>query len=94
MSIALAYRGEVIIGVIYDPMRDEMFVAEKGKGAYIHGNKSVVSKEDNLASSVLAIGFNPDQNFALPVNMRGIEALSTGLEVCGQWVLQRCISLT
>ncbi|GJM76157.1 hypothetical protein HMSSN036_83730 [Paenibacillus macerans] len=31
VSIALAYRGEVTVGVIYDPMRDELFLAEKGK---------------------------------------------------------------
>src|SRR5690606_18672655 len=33
VSIALAYQGEVIVGVIYDPTFNEMFVAEKGKGA-------------------------------------------------------------
>ncbi|GGH38585.1 inositol monophosphatase [Paenibacillus segetis] len=76
VSIALAYKGEVIIGVIYDPIRDELFVAEKGKGAYIHGKKSVVSEESSLEDSILAVGFNPDRDYALPVNMKGITALS------------------
>lgn len=76
VSIALAYKGEVIIGVIYDPIRDELFVAEKGKGAYIHGKKSEVSEESILADSILAVGFNPDRDYALPVNMKGITALS------------------
>lgn len=76
VSIALAYKGDIIIGVIYDPMRDELFVAEKGKGAYIHGVKSEVSKEDKVSDSVLAIGFNPDRDFALPLNMKAITALS------------------
>lgn len=76
VSIALAYKGEVIIGVIYDPIRDELFVAEKGKGAYIHGRKSEVSDEGSLEDSILAVGFNPDRNYALPVNMKGITALS------------------
>ncbi|MFD1265904.1 inositol monophosphatase family protein [Paenibacillus motobuensis] len=76
VSIALAYRGEVIIGVIYDPIRDEMFVAEKGKGAYVHGNPTRVSRDGKLADSVLAVGFNPDREVALPVNMKGIAALS------------------
>ncbi|GGF99806.1 inositol monophosphatase [Paenibacillus aceti] len=76
VSIALAYRGEVIIGVIYDPIRDEMFVAEKGKGAYVHGNPMKVSRDEKLADSVLAVGFNPDRSYALPVNMKGINALA------------------
>ncbi|AWB43363.1 inositol monophosphatase [Paenibacillus sp. CAA11] len=77
VSIALAHKGEIIVGVIYDPMRDEMFVAEKGKGAYVHGNLMSVSKETELAGSLMAIGFNPEREFALPNNMKGITALST-----------------
>lgn len=76
VSIALAYKGEVIIGVIYDPMRDELFVAEKGKGAYLHGQRAKVSGDGVLAESVVAVGFNPDRNFALPTNLRGLNALS------------------
>ncbi|MNO83099.1 Inositol-1-monophosphatase [compost metagenome] len=76
VSIALAYCGEVIVGVIYDPMKDEMFVAEKGKGVYIHGNHGEVSKETRLADSVIAVGFNPDRAFGLPTNMKGINALA------------------
>jgi len=40
VSIALAHRGQVIVGVVYDPSRDELFVAERGKGAYVHGKKN------------------------------------------------------
>lgn len=76
VSIALAYKGEVIIGVIYDPIRDEMFVAEKGKGAYMHGNPTRVSDEKLLADSVIAVGFNPDREVAAPINLKGITALS------------------
>ncbi|WP_182538459.1 inositol monophosphatase family protein [Fontibacillus panacisegetis] len=76
VSIALAYRGEVIVGVIYDPIKDEMFVAEKGKGVYIHGNRGEVSKEANLSDSVIGVGFNPDREFGLPTNMKGINALA------------------
>lgn len=77
VSIALAHHGEIIVGVIYDPIRDELFVAEKGKGAYMHGNPTHVSGDQELAGSVLAIGFNPERDFALPLNMKAIEALST-----------------
>jgi myo-inositol-1(or 4)-monophosphatase len=75
VSIALAYKGEVIVGVVYDPCRDELFVAEKGKGAYLHGKKMQVSGDAVLRESLLATGFPTDQEVALPTNMRGIAAV-------------------
>ncbi|MFB5269618.1 inositol monophosphatase family protein [Paenibacillus enshidis] len=76
VSIALAHKGEVIVGVIYDPSRDEMFVAEKGKGVYVHGNPMTVSGENRLSDSLVAVGFPPDPGFAMPVNMRAVQALA------------------
>lgn len=76
VSIALAHKGEVIVGVIYDPSRDELFVAEKGKGAYVHGKPTAVSSENTLATSLLATGFPTDHNFAFPINMVGLQHLA------------------
>lgn len=76
ISIALAYKGEIIVGVIYDPSRDEMFVAEKGKGAYVHGKPTAVSGEITLETSLLATGFPTDQKFAFPINMTGLQHLA------------------
>ncbi|WP_042167289.1 inositol monophosphatase family protein [Paenibacillus gorillae] len=76
VSIALAYRGEVIVGVVYDPMKDELFLAEKGKGAYVHGKRMNVSGEDTLRSSLIATGFPADQQYALPLNMKGLQAVA------------------
>ncbi|MFC5470801.1 inositol monophosphatase family protein [Cohnella suwonensis] len=76
VSIALAYRGQVIVGVVYDPSRDELFVAERGKGAYVHGRKMNVSDEETLSRSLLATGFPADQHVALPANLKGIQALA------------------
>ncbi len=75
VSIALAHRGEVIVGVIYDPSRDELFVAEKGKGAYVHGNPMYVSKESQLSESLLATGFPIDSKVNLPLNMAELHTL-------------------
>jgi myo-inositol-1(or 4)-monophosphatase len=47
----------VIAGVIYDPNMDEMFTAEKGKGAYLNGKKISVSTVKSLSSSLLVTGF-------------------------------------
>ncbi|WP_339323407.1 inositol monophosphatase family protein [Paenibacillus sp. FSL W8-0194] len=76
VSIALAHKGEVIVGVIYDPSRDEMFVAEKGKGAYVHGKRMQVSGEAKLEESLLATGFPVGRESTLPVNMAGLMHLA------------------
>jgi myo-inositol-1(or 4)-monophosphatase len=76
VSIALAYKGEVIVGVIYDPSRDELFVAEKGKGAYVKGKRMGVSAEMKLIDSLLGSGFPADRDYALPINLAGIQAIA------------------
>lgn len=76
VSIALAHRGQVIVGVIYDPVKDELFVAERGKGAYVHGRKMLASQEAALSQSLIATGFPSDHLEALPINLRGIQSLA------------------
>ncbi|CAM3059815.1 inositol monophosphatase family protein [Paenibacillus sediminis] len=76
VSIALAHHGEVIVGVIYDPSRDELFVAEKGKGAYVHGKRMSVSHETSLADSLVGTGLPADRDFALPLNLMSIQAVA------------------
>lgn len=76
VSIALAHKGEIIVGVVYDPSRDELFVAEKGKGAYVHGQKMHVSKEKRLIDSLVATGFPPDREYAQPLTMKGLQAIA------------------
>jgi myo-inositol-1(or 4)-monophosphatase len=76
VSIALAHRGEVIVGVVYDPIHDEMFVAEKGKGAYLRGMPMNVSDEVELGGSLLATGFPADQGKNLMANMADLNAIA------------------
>ncbi|HUC92279.1 MAG TPA: inositol monophosphatase family protein [Paenibacillus sp.] len=75
VSIALACKGEVILGVVYDPSRDELFIAEKGKGAYVHGKRMRVSPDAVLRESLVATGFPPYGGAALPLNMRQLLAV-------------------
>jgi myo-inositol-1(or 4)-monophosphatase len=49
--------GEMIAGVTYDPLRDEMFLAEKGKGAFLNGSPIHVSKTTTLQESLTGTGF-------------------------------------
>lgn len=69
VSIALAHKGEIIVGVIYDPNRDEMFVAEKGKGAYLRGHRMLVSEEEKLSQCLLGAGFPSSSSLG---NMKAI----------------------
>ncbi|MFN8578555.1 MAG: inositol monophosphatase family protein [Candidatus Sericytochromatia bacterium] len=57
VSIALEYKGEIILGVIYDPVRGEMFYAEKGKGAFLNSKEICVSNKENIANSIITVGF-------------------------------------
>lgn len=57
VSIALEYKGAVILGVVYDPLRDELFTAETGKGAFLNGISFEVSSLTNLEGSLIATGF-------------------------------------
>src|SRR4029434_2273930 len=56
-SIALEYRGEIVLGAIYDPNHDEMFVAERGSGATLNGERIQVSSIPDLNQAMLATGF-------------------------------------
>ncbi len=90
--------GVLIAGVIYDPMRNELFVTEKGKGAYLNGKKMHVSRADDLAESLLATGFpsrarhqNPNIHFYQEITLRshgvrraGSAALDLAYTACGR----------
>ncbi|MCG2677640.1 inositol monophosphatase, partial [bacterium] len=61
VSIALEKDGEVILGVVYDPVPNELFLAEKEKGATLNGKRISVSKIDDLDKGLLATGFPYDR---------------------------------
>ena len=60
VSIALACKGRMEIGVVYDPTRDEMFSAERGRGASLNGRRLRVSQTAELARALLCTGFPYD----------------------------------
>ena len=75
VSIAYAYQGRLALGAVYDPMRDEMFIAERGKGAFLNAKPLQVSSVNELQKSLLVTGFPYDawntehDNFANFVHM-------------------------
>lgn len=70
VSVAYAFGGDLKLGVVYDPMRDEMFSAERGRGAALNGKRLQVSSVAELRRSLLVTGFpydtwdTPQDNFA------------------------------
>ena len=58
VSIGLEHRGAMLVGVIYDPMRRELFVATKGGGAFLNGKRIRVSSVRRLSHSLLSTGFS------------------------------------
>jgi len=57
ISIAAISNNEILVGVIYSPMTDELFTAEQGKGAYCNGNPIKVTDITTLTKSFLVTGF-------------------------------------
>ena len=58
VSIACVAAGRVEVGVIYDPMRDELFAARRGGGARLNGAPISASPAESLASSAVEVGWN------------------------------------
>jgi len=56
ISIAMEHKGEIVAGVIYDPIKDEMFTAEKGAGAWMNGQRIRVSKRKDMSECLFATG--------------------------------------
>jgi len=69
VSIALEHEGEIIVGVVYDPMRDELFSAQRGQGASLNGAKIEVSRVGTLINSLLATGFPYDRKVSEKNNL-------------------------
>lgn len=93
VSIALQYRGETLLGVVYAPYLDELYEACRGQGATLNGRPIRVSEKSEMARSVVATGFpidkdrNPDNNLdnlsrILP-RVRGVRRMgSAAYDLC------------
>jgi myo-inositol-1(or 4)-monophosphatase len=64
VSIAAACDDQIVCGVVYQPITQELFIATKGKGAYLNGKQIFVSKVSNFDQALMATGFpyNVDEN--------------------------------
>ena len=62
VSIGLEYKGQPVLGVVYDPIKMEMFSAVVGRGAYLKSKKITVSTNNKLRKSIIAAGFPSDKS--------------------------------
>jgi myo-inositol-1(or 4)-monophosphatase len=85
VTLALEHQGELIAGVIFDPINEELFTAERGGGAYLNGNRIHVSKVAKLENALVATGF-PSRKRHQSVNIHFYHQLGMathGVRRCG-----------
>jgi myo-inositol-1(or 4)-monophosphatase len=92
VSIALEHRRQMTAGLCFDPTRNELFAAEKGKGAYLNERRIRVSKTNHLSEALVGTGFpshkrhqNPNIHFYHQITLRthGVRrAGSAALDLC------------
>lgn len=93
VSIAYAYQKQVRLAAVYDPMRDELFVAEHGKGSWLNGRSLKTAQAGELQKSLLVTGFpydtwsTPRNNFD---NFTKLAKMTQGVRRLGSAALDLC----
>ena len=99
LSLAYAEAGEVVLGIVYQPYTDELFIAKKEEGAFLNGDPIHVSGAETLSESLVTIGTSPyyhelaDWNFKVfkevflscqDIRRLGSAALDMAYVACGR----------
>ena len=93
VSVAYSHNHQVTLAAVYDPLRDELFTAERGKGAWVNGRALKAGRVEELVRSLLVTGFpydtwnTPNDNFVyftkLGMMTQGVRRLgSAALDLC------------
>jgi len=85
ISIALKSGNEIVSGLIYDPIKDEMFYAEKDNGAFFNNKRIRVSKKKDLNSCLFATGGFSKNEVDLPLRKSGSAALDIAYVAAGRY---------
>ena len=93
-SIAHVFNGKVDLGVVFDPIRKELFHAEIGKGAFLNNKKIVVSNTTKLTDTLLVSGFAYERGEIMRRNLKNIEKFFNeeinGIRRTGSAALDSC----
>lgn len=99
VSLALCEKGEITMGVVYDPFRKDVYHAQKGKGSFLNGSPIHVSEAESLSETIVSVGTSPydrelsEQNFqrirrvfdsAQDIRRTGTAAMDLAYVACGR----------
>ena len=85
VSIALEHKGQIVAGVVYDPTKDEMFIAEKGQGAWLNESRLRVSGRNRMIESIYATGLPFAGRSDLPETLKDLAKLLPACAGVRRW---------
>ncbi|MEL7153929.1 MAG: inositol monophosphatase family protein [Pseudomonadota bacterium] len=85
VSIGLEHKGEIVAGVIFDAAKDEMYVAEKGNGAWMNDHRLRVSGRSKMIESVFSTGLPFGGRADLPETLQELARLLPGCAGVRRW---------
>ena len=85
ISIALKDDKEILAGLIYDPIKDEMFYAEKNNGAFFNNQRIRVSKKNNISECLFVTGGKINTNYDFSFRKSGSAALDLAYVAAGRY---------
>lgn len=94
VSIGYAHRGQVVLGAVFNPISNEMFLAEKGGGATLNGKPLQVTQTAEIVDSLLATGFSYDSRM-IEVNLvhfNRMQKQAQGIRRMGAAALDLCFT--
>ena len=75
VSLGLCHKGEITLGIVYDPFREDVYYAQKGQGSYLNGKPIHVSGAQKLGETIVSIGTSPYDRELTEINFRRFQRI-------------------